>query len=101
VKGDFDFAPTNEFSGTGVANDGWNLIANPYPSAIDWDAASGWNKVNVNNAVYIYQADLDQYSTYIAGVGVNGGSRFIASSQGFLCKSGEYPTTYLHRTNKK
>jgi fibronectin-binding autotransporter adhesin len=91
VKGDFDFAPTNEFSGTGVANDGWNLIANPYPSAIDWDAASGWNKVNVNDAVYIYQADLDQYSTYIAGVGVNGGSRFIASSQGFYVKAVSTP----------
>lgn len=91
VKGDFDFAPTNTFSGTGVANDGWNLIANPYPSAIDWDAASGWNKLNVNNAVYIYQADLDQYATYIAGVGVNGGSRFIASSQGFYVKTVSTP----------
>lgn len=91
IKGDFDFAPTNSFSGSGIANDGWNLIANPYPSAIDWDAASGWNKLNVNDAVYIYQADLDQYSTYIAGVGVNGGSRFIASSQGFYVKTVSTP----------
>lgn len=91
VKGDFDFAPTNTFSGSGIANDGWNLIANPYPSAIDWDAAIGWNKLNVNDAVYIYQADLDQYSTYIAGVGVNGGSRYIASSQGFYVKTVSTP----------
>jgi hypothetical protein len=91
VKGDFDFAPTNQPSGAGAANDGWNLIANPYPSAIDWDAASGWFKLNINDAVYIYQADLDQYSTYIAGVGVNGGSRFIASSQGFYVKAVSSP----------
>ncbi|HRG57510.1 MAG TPA: T9SS type A sorting domain-containing protein [Bacteroidia bacterium] len=91
VKGDFDFAPTNTFSGSGVANDGWNLFANPYPSAIDWDAASGWNKLNVNDAIYIYQADLDQYATYIAGVGVNGGSRYIASSQGFFVKTVSSP----------
>lgn len=91
VKGDFDFAPTNTFSGAGIANDGWNLLANPYPSAIDWDAATGWNKLNVNNAIYIYQADLDQFATYIAGVGVNGGSRFIASSQGFYVKTVSTP----------
>lgn len=30
---------------------GWNLIGNPYPSAIDWDAA-GWTKTNINNAIY-------------------------------------------------
>jgi hypothetical protein len=91
VKGDFDFSPTQTFSGSGVANDGWNLIANPYPSAIDWDAATGWTKSNVNNAVYIYQADLDQFSTYIAGVGVNGGTRYIASSQGFYVKTVSTP----------
>lgn len=91
VKGDFDFAPTQTFSGSGVANDGWNLLANPYPSAIDWDAPSGWNKLNVNNAIYIYQADLDQYATYVAGVGVNGGSRYIASSQGFFVKTVSTP----------
>jgi hypothetical protein len=74
-------------SGT-VANDGWNLVGNPYPSTIDWDAA-GWTRTNVNNAVYM--RDNGQispvYASYIAGVGVNGASRYISSGQAFFVKS--------------
>jgi hypothetical protein len=84
--GNFDFNPTFTSSG-GITEDGWNLVANPYPSAIDWDAASGWTKTNMDDAIYMYQADNGQYATYVAGVGTNGGTRFIASSQGFYVKA--------------
>ena len=41
---------------------GFNLVGNPYPSAIDWDAASGWTKTNIDNAVYYFKASAtDQY----------------------------------------
>jgi hypothetical protein len=86
VTGNFNFQP-DYTNNTSVVHDGWNLVANPYPSAIDWDAASGWTRTNIDNAVYTYQADLDQYATYVGGVGTNGGSRFIASSQGFFVKA--------------
>lgn len=86
VKGNFNFNPTFTSSGS-LPDDGWNLIANPYPSAIDWDANSFWTKSNIDDAVYIYQADLQQYATYISGAGVNGGSQFIGSSQGFFVKA--------------
>jgi hypothetical protein len=66
--------------------DGWNLIANPYPSTVDWEAA-GWTKTNIDGAVYIYQADNQQYATYVGGVGTNGGTRFIENSQGFYVKA--------------
>jgi hypothetical protein len=66
--------------------DGWNLVANPYPSTIDWDAA-GWTKTNMNDAIYMYSADLDQYTAYVGGIGVNGGSNLIASSQAFLVQA--------------
>ena len=32
---------------------GFNLVGNPYPSPINWNAASGWTKTNIDNALYI------------------------------------------------
>jgi hypothetical protein len=69
--------------------DGWNLVANPYPCAIDWDSPD-WTISGLDGAIYIYDADLDQYAVYVqgsAGLGVNGGSNIIASSQGFWVKA--------------
>ena len=62
--------------------DGRNLVANPYPSAINWDA-TGWTKTNMNNAVYVWNAALGQYASYINGVSTYGGSPIIPSSQAF------------------
>ncbi|MFM7769928.1 MAG: hypothetical protein ACKO8Q_05160, partial [Bacteroidota bacterium] len=62
--------------------DGRNLIANPYPSAINWDAL-GWTKTNMNNAVYVWNAALNQYASYVNGVSTYGGSAIIPSSQAF------------------
>ncbi len=81
----FNSFTTFNTSGT-LANDGWNLVGNPYPSTIDWDAV-GWTKTNVNNAVYTKDNGTGVYATYIAGTGANGGSRFIATGQGFFVKS--------------
>lgn len=79
--GDFDLNVSYTGS-TGATQDGWTMVGNPYASAIDWDSP-GWTKTNMNNAVYIWDPDLGQYATYIGGVGANGGSRYIASSQAF------------------
>ncbi|HVA99079.1 MAG TPA: T9SS type A sorting domain-containing protein, partial [Bacteroidia bacterium] len=75
------FSPTYTAS-TGASQDGWNMISNTYPSAIDWDA-SGWTKTNINNAIYIWNSQLQQYASYVAGVGTNGGSNVIPTSQSF------------------
>jgi len=69
------------------SEDGWCLVPNPYPSAIDWDATSGWTKTNVNDAVYVWNPSNQQYSAYIAGAGVNGGTRYVPSSQGFYVQT--------------
>ncbi|MEI6852573.1 MAG: hypothetical protein WCL06_07000, partial [Bacteroidota bacterium] len=45
---------------------GWNLVGNPYPSAIDWDAATGWTKTNISNAIYARHDGT--ISTYIDGI---------------------------------
>jgi len=62
---------------------GWNLVGNPYPSAIDWDASSGWTKTNINDAIYIWNEDIENWATYIDGSSANGGSQYIAPGQGF------------------
>lgn len=80
--------------------DGWNLVGNPYPSAIDWDA-SGWTKTNMTNAVYIWDAATAQYSSYVAGVGTNGGTGIIPSTQSFfVMASGSSPALAIAETVK-
>ena len=79
---------------------GFNLVGNPYPSPIDWDAA-GWTKVNIDNAIYRFSASTtDQYggtySTYINGVSSDGvTTNIIPSMQGFFVRvtDGAYPVT--------
>jgi len=75
------------FTNTGdTEGDGWNMLGNPYPSAIDWDDPS-IVKTGIDNAIYIWNPDLQQYASYIGGLGTNGGSNNIASSQAFWVKS--------------
>ncbi|HAN77272.1 MAG TPA: hypothetical protein DCQ31_05605 [Bacteroidales bacterium] len=73
--------------------DGWNLVGNAYPSAIDWDAFS---KTNIQNTVYYWDGANDRYVYYNGSTGtatndgsnsVNGGSRFIPSLQAFFVKA--------------
>ncbi len=71
------------YTNSGLVNDdGWNLLGNPYASTIDWDSPNpNIVKTNINDAVYIWNPDLSQFASYSGGVGTNGGSRYIASSQ--------------------
>ena len=64
---------------------GYNLIGNPYPSCIDWDAPS-IDKSNISGTIWIWNGT--QYSTYTSGIGgTNGGSRYISSGQGFFVQT--------------
>jgi hypothetical protein len=83
------FPVTYTSSGT-LANDGWNLVGNPFPSTIDWNAASGWTKTNVTGSIYITDngtTGTTQYATWNGTTGTNNGSRYIASGQGFWVKA--------------
>jgi hypothetical protein len=68
---------------------GFNLVGNPYPSPIDWNAA-GWTKDKIDDALYFFTAgSTDQYtgtySTYIGGTSSDGkSSSIIPSMQGFF-----------------
>jgi len=72
------------YTGSGsVWDDGWNLVANPYASTIDWSKGAGWTKSGLNDAIYVWNPANSQYTTYVGGVGTNGGSRYIPSTQAF------------------
>jgi hypothetical protein len=69
------------------AVDEFALVPNPYPSAIDWDAASGWTKTNLRDAVWIWNPVANQYAAYGADAGINSGTRYIPAGQAFFVKS--------------
>lgn len=77
------------YNSSSHADDGYNLVSNPYPSSIDWDAASGWTRTNIQGNTYYAWDDASQnYASYPAGgPGTNGGTQYIASSQGFIVKA--------------
>lgn len=85
----------------GLRYTGFNLIGNPYPCSIDWDAESGWTRaaLGINPYIWIYNDDVDQYGAYQLGnhgVGTNGVTNVIASCQGFFVKAIENGTLKMN-----
>jgi hypothetical protein len=80
---------------------GFNLAGNPYPSPVDWNAAFGWTKTNIDNAIYYFNAGTTSqytgsYSSYINGVSSDGiAGNIIPSMQGFFIhvSNGTYPVS--------
>jgi hypothetical protein len=68
------------------SSDGWNLLGNPYPSTVDWNASSGLTKTGIDNAIYMWDGRTNRYVSYVSGVGTNGGTQYIGSMQGFFVK---------------
>jgi hypothetical protein len=76
---------------------GWNLIGNPFPSAINLNTASGWSTNNVGSAVYVWDGNLagGQYRVTLAGgfgtnpygISVNSPNQYISMSQGFFVQA--------------
>jgi len=67
-----------------LSYEGYSLVANPYPSVIDWNG-NGWTKTNINNTVWVWNNTV--YATFDGSVGVNGGTRYIAPLQGFFVQA--------------
>jgi len=92
-----------------LSRTGWNLLGNPYPSSIDWDAASGWSKPgNLQAGFWRYNGTLG-YGSYVTSIGWLGASpapsnpSVIPSSQGFFVRlatgtSGNMTTTESVKT---
>ena len=78
--------PVTFTSNNGTANDGWNLVGNPYPSNIDWNAV-GWTKTSIANTLYIFNPSNNVYGSYDGLTPVNSVNRFIPSGQSFFVKA--------------
>jgi len=87
-----DYGIDLSYSNTGsAANDGWNLVGNPYPSSIHWNAVQGWTRSNMDATVYIWDASANNGNgAYVSwntlGIGTKGDGK-IAPWQGFWVKT--------------
>ena len=80
-----NYAPeTFTCTNTTGKGEGWNLLGNPFPSAVDWSKVVRGD--GIDNALYYYDNATQQYMYYIqlGGFGVGGGKQFIPSMQGFM-----------------
>ncbi|MCB2209079.1 MAG: hypothetical protein KQH67_12375 [Bacteroidetes bacterium] len=75
---------------------GFNLLGNPYPSSIDWMAASGWTYTDLVESgggynVWIWNPAANNYGVYNSadadGTGTNSVTRYIAPMQGFFVEA--------------
>jgi len=71
--------------------DGWNLIGNPFTSAIDWTQVDA-HAANLYDAIYFYDGNAGTYVSYVVGTdsydgqGTNGATQYIPPMQGFFVK---------------
>jgi hypothetical protein len=88
VNGTYPSTPVNMpvTYNAGLGN-GWNLVGNPFPCQIDWNAASGWNKTNVNGTIWIYNPSTNSYGAFDGNTTTNGVTRYIGSGQAFFIKT--------------
>jgi len=104
--GNFDYtvAGNLSYTSTGSApDDGWNLIGNPYPSAIDWDAM--WNNEvgsNLDGTMYIRDNPSGQFATWNASssTGTNSGTGNVAIGQAFWVHATNTPALTLNESEK-
>ena len=86
---------------TTMAGTGYNLVPNPYPSAIDWNAVSGWTKTNIGGTIYFWQAGTaatGNYATWNGTSGTLSGTRYIPSGQSFFVLAGSSPALSMNNS---
>lgn len=72
------FSPAVSYGGTYT----FNLIPNPYPSAINWGASAGWVKSNIGATAWIWNAGSGNYSTLSGPSYVPAGQAIIVMASG-------------------
>lgn len=69
------------------SNSGWNLVTNPYPSSIDWNAYYDANSTDLTSTYYVYNGS--QWIGYDANANsaLNSGTTLIAPMQAFFVQN--------------
>ncbi len=77
--------------------EGYNLVGNPFSSAIDWEAASGWGgTATVSDNIWVY--DNDNWKVYNRNTQAGLQTRYIAMNQAFFVEASSAGT--LTMTNE-
>ena len=103
-EGEVSIALTKSGSGTYSS---YNLAGNPFASAIDWKAASGWDRSSLTESGggYVMSIWNDALSTgnygefnsaAFSGTGTNGASQYIPVGQGFMVKANSSGTLTMN-----
>ncbi|EIA08539.1 ice-binding family protein [Flavobacterium frigoris] len=73
---------------------GFNLVGNPYPSSVDWQATSGWDRTILESSaggkdMWVWNPTANNYGVFnsVSGVGTNSISRYLAPMQGYFVKA--------------
>ncbi len=64
-----------------------NLVGNPYPSPIDWNAGGGWTKMDVSGSYWMWIHSSNNYGVWNGIVGTQGVTKDIPVGQGFFVQA--------------
>jgi cleaved adhesin domain-containing protein len=64
-----------------LMSDRWNLLGNPFTSALTWDSGDDWQKVGINGTAQIWNEDGKSYSAISSG-------DVIPATNGFMVQVG-------------
>ena len=85
---------TNQGPVTSDNVNGFNLVGNPYPSSIDWQALTGWSRSSLLASgsgydMWIYNPSAGNYGIFnsASGIGTNSVTQYIAPMQGFFVRA--------------
>ncbi len=75
---------------------GWNLMGNPYASALDWNLCS---KTNIDASVYAYDGDAGQYVSWNGSIGALDGG-IIPPMNAFFIKASANPELTIPNSSR-
>ncbi|MBE0639907.1 MAG: T9SS type A sorting domain-containing protein, partial [Bacteroidales bacterium] len=65
----------------------YNLVPNPYPSAIDWNAAAGWTRSNLAGSYWMWKHTEDNYGVWNGITGTFDVTKDIPVGQAFFVQA--------------
>ncbi|WP_018343072.1 hypothetical protein [Cytophaga aurantiaca] len=99
--GTYNHAAGYSYSSPNVATK-FMFVSNPYPSTLDWEAASGWTKTGIMNATYFWNPTTNSYASYVSGQGTNTATQYIPAMNSFFVAydgNASFPTATVAMTN--